>query len=190
MKKILLAVLILVLGTTMAQAQLYIDGYGAFTGAGDAKNELGVGGGLGYAITPNVNVLLHAIMTSKTTNANTNKETSYEHMMVQGVIEYGYHFANNPLIWALSIGLGMSDTSIDYDEAMAKEELSDKGFSWALYTGLQWVATQHVTPFLQVGYHRSIYNSELKDATIGGAQVLVGVRITLFGGNKSIMDGY
>jgi hypothetical protein len=174
----------------MAHAQMHIDLMGAYTGAGDAENELGGGGGLGFALTPNVNFLFHAIMGSKTTNVNTSKETSYEHMMFQGVIEYGYHFQNNPFIWASSIGLGMSDTSIDYSSASAKDSLSDKGFTWAVYTGMQWVATQHITPFFQVGYHRSMYGSELKNATIGGVQVFVGARVTLFGGNKSIMDEY
>ncbi|TAL29777.1 MAG: hypothetical protein EPN93_20785 [Spirochaetes bacterium] len=192
MKKLFLALAAVILGASMAHAQMQIDLMGAYTGAGDAKSQLGFGGGLGMTVVPNVNVMFHIIDGQYTKNADEYNEVAYEHLMIQGAVEYGYRFAA-PLVWASSVALGWSKTGIEYNYSAPladKESLDDSGFSWAVYTGLQWIATQHITPFLQLGYHMSMYTGGLKDGSIAGVQILVGVRFTVFGSNKGIMDEY
>ncbi len=188
MKKIIMLFAIWFASMSAAAAAVYVDGMGAYTGAGDAKNQFGFGFGAGLSITDNVNVLARGIMNSVTKNANDPNETRYYYNMIMGAVEYAYGFKEVPLLWTSSAGVGMGMVRVQLD--IVDNEFSDNGICIAGWTGLTYVATQHVAPFIQVGYHKSFFNSDFKGENISGFQFLAGVRITLLGGNRAIGGGY
>ena len=66
----------------------------------------------------------------------------------------------------------------------------DIGAVGALWIGALYHATQRISPFLEIGYHYSTYQNDFKDKSIQGVQVLLGIRFTVWGKNKSIFDEY
>lgn len=189
MRKNIIAVFLFVASCAPVHAALLIDGMGAYTMTGDAENQPGFGAGIGCTVTGNVNVFLKAVGGSTTERADSPRQVDYSHSMFMGVVQYGYQIPGVPLTWNTSLGLGASRTEIEYkDPGTALKE--ETGIAFAAWTGLMLAATQHIGPFLEVGYHRSVYDRDFKDDTIGGFQFFAGIRLTLFGKNRSIFADY
>lgn len=188
MKRILVALCGVFLSASVASAAVYLDGLGAYTDAGDAETMIGVGAGVGFQASDNINIFIRGLGHSKTEDVDRPEETRYGHHMLMGVFEYAYTFSEAPFRWISSVGVGMSRTSVDAKNLPA--ELDETGLAFGVWTGFLWIATQHISPYLQAGYHHSMYSKDFEGETIGGYQVLFGVRFTFFGKNRSIDSEY
>ncbi|HSV97713.1 MAG TPA: hypothetical protein VLM75_12395 [Spirochaetota bacterium] len=188
MKRILVGLCGVFLSASVASAAVYLDGMAAYTNAGEAETMLGFGAGVGFQAGENINIFIRGLAHSKTEDANTADEAGYRHDMVMGVFEYAYAFSEVPFHWIASLGVGMTKTGVERKNLMI--ELSETGVAFGAWTGFLWMATQHIAPYLQVGYHKSMYADDFEGENVGGYQVLFGVRFTLFGRNRSIDSDY
>ncbi len=191
MKRIIITVLIIFSSTTIAMANLYVDGMFILNNTGDTKNQSGFGLKIAASIREDINIFIRQTYTTTTEDPNTINETEY--MQVQGFLggEYLYFVQQFPVAISLSAGVGVSHTEVMPKEHLPGiKELSETGTSYGLWLSTQWLLTQWVAPFFEVGYSKSMYTMDFKNASIGGLQFLIGVRFTLWGKNKSLSDVY
>ncbi len=156
------------------------DVIGAYNNVGDAKNQPGLGFGLGYQVHKDFNIITRTIFSFVTENKNKPDQIKYEHLMSMGGVEYVYFFPQYRLFWRSSFTIGYSETMIRSRTATGDYELRDKGANFAFSTGIQWIATQHLSPFLDLGYHNSYYYGDFEESKIGGYQILLGIRVYIF----------
>lgn len=182
-------ILIMILFSSTAFANnIYADFNGAYTQTGDLKNQPGLGGTLAVSIHPNVNFFARTIFSSVTKDADTVEETEYSYLLALGGVQALMRIKDSPVYWITDLGFGMADGQAEASNSGL--QVGEKGFAFALWTGLLVEATQRISAYLEVGYHYPFYNSELKDADIKGFQALVGIRITVWGKNRSLFGGY
>ncbi|MBN1533903.1 MAG: hypothetical protein JXA20_14635 [Spirochaetes bacterium] len=199
MKRILLGTLFAALFSTAATANVFVDGYGALVGAGSARWQYGGGGALGFTLTRDFNILYRGMYSlySKDRdfeNVNYNPtyyELNFDHMMHLVGLEYMFPIDRFRLQWRSSVMAGFSMTTMEYEPVSGglTQTKEDTGLSIALWTGIQFNATQHISPFIDLGMHMSFYQSELSDKSIVGLHVMVGVRFYI-GDNRRIDDYY
>lgn len=189
MNKILLIVVVLFLSISTSFATIFLDGAGAFVGTGDAKNQLGLATGLGYNLNPNINLLFRFNYSFVTKDSNDPVlETEYTHNIFAGGVEYQtkispkYH-----LDFIGGLLVGFSQTKISPKSA---SEQDDSGLSLQPYVGVVYDVTQRISPFVELGYHKSFYSSKLKDSSIGGVTAYVGVRFSIYGINRDLSSDY
>jgi len=187
-KRILLILLGLSLWIPSARAAVYLEGVAAYTNAGKADTMLGFGAGVGFQAGENINIFLRGLSHTKTENAGTMDKAEYSHDMVMGIFEYAYAFPTAPFRWITSFGVGMTMTEVQKDSQSV--DLSEMGMAFGVWTGFLWTATQHIAPYLQIGYHKSMYSEDFEGENVGGYQVLFGVRFTLFGRNRALDSDY
>lgn len=191
LKRILLVLFFFLISSHLASAALLIDAMGAYTTTGDAKSQIGGGFALGYTVNRNFSILCRSIIGSTTKDAGTELEINYAYRMFMGAVEYNFYLPGLPIIWKSSAGLGGAETDIEFhSDKLTGAHGSEFGAAFAVWTGIQYVATQHVSPFIDFGYHKAFYFDKLQDAKIGGIQILLGVRVILFGNNKSLSEDY
>jgi len=187
-KRILVALCGVFLSASVASAAVYLDGMAAYTNAGEAETMLGFGAGVGFQAGENINIFIRGLTHSKTKDAGTVDEAEYRHDMVMGVFEYAYAFPEAPFQWITSFGIGMTKTGVEQKNLSV--ELSETGVGLGVWSGFLWTATQHIAPYLQIGYHKSMYAEDFEGENVGGYQVLFGVRFTLFGRNRVMSSDY
>jgi hypothetical protein len=185
--------------STAAAANVFVDGYGAFVGTGDARWQYGGGGALGFTLSRDFNILYRGMYTlyskdSEFENVNftpTFYEFSFSHMMHMVGLEYLYPIDQFRLEWRSSVMAGFSSTTMEYKPVSSglTQTKEDMGLSIALWTGIQFNATQHISPFIDLGFHMSFYQSDLSNKHILGLHVMAGVRFYI-GDNRGIDEGY
>lgn len=188
-KRIIFILLLWWIFISVSEANIYVDANAAFTQTVDAKNQFGGGIGLLFSVHRDINVFLKGIFNTRIRNYGEDDEVSYNHIMNLAGLEYRYNISNMPLYWKSSIGIGIGNTQIDYKNYNSLDQ-NDNGFSAAAWTGLEYIFTQHLSSFIDVGFHKSFYTEKLKDSDIMGLQVLLGLRVTIFGKNRSIFSDY
>jgi hypothetical protein len=188
LKKILLVILILFLQSSFANAKLYFDAIGSYTSTDDARDQFGGGGALGIDITRDVNFFLKGIFTTRTLHVDSNNEENYTYLMGLFSIQYSYQIMRLPVFWISSVGVGYSFVEAEYKRT--DSDISDSGTALALWTGVLFHWTQRVSPYFEVGYQQSFYQGDYSDKDIAGMQVLLGIRFTFYGVNRSIFDDY
>ncbi|MDY6970054.1 MAG: hypothetical protein SVR08_15555 [Spirochaetota bacterium] len=189
MNRVFLILIILFIFISASQANIYIDINGALTQTVDAENQIGGGGAVLYDIHRDINVFFKTIINTRILHYNSNDQVQYEYYMNLAGMEYQYNINNIPLFWKFSIAMGFGNVNIDFKDN-TKEDSNDSGFCMAAWTGLKYVVTQHLCPFIDIGIHKSLFTKELKNSNIMGAQILVGLRITVYGKNRSILSDY
>ena len=172
-----------------SHANIYVDANGALTQTIDAENQIGGGGGIFFDVRRDVNIFFRSIFNTRILHYGSDNEVQYEYHINLVGIEYLYNIYNMPLYWKSSIAMGIGNTNIDFKDNTIQDS-SDDGFCIAAWTGLEYVATQHLSPFIDIGIHKSFYTKELKNSNIMGAQILIGIRITVYGKNRSILSDY
>ncbi len=200
MKKILIGILIFFISSTSSFANFYIDGFASYIDAGDAKILPGTGIALAFDIHRNVNLIARGglnTITKRSDSYISSKKDKYSHTMGLAGIEYTYHIYKYRLGWKSSLLAGGSSTKIELKETFTDTSInptstkdSDTGMSAAIWTGIQFYATQHISPFLDVGYHYSYYSNDFKDDSIYGFHMMIGIRFTVWGINKKFDDDY
>lgn len=191
MKRILAIIIFFFIASVNSYAVFFIDGYGAYINAGDLKNQLGGGLGLGTDINSDLNFLFRAASTSATENPDDPDEVNYEHLTALAGVEFVpqiQELRNYRLSWKTSILAGISNSEVEMENVSGKSD-SEMGFACAIWTGLQYDVTQVVAPFIDLGYHSSFYRDKMKDASVQGYQVAFGIRFYLTG-NRDYTGDY
>ena len=180
--------LIWLLSSSLASAKLYVDAIGSYTRTDDASDQYGGGAAFGVDITRDVNFFLRGIYTTRTLHTNSSNEETYSYMMGLAGLQYSMQIRKLPLFWITSIGVGGSTVRAEYK--ISGDDVTDSGTCLALWTGLLFHWTQRLSPFFEIGYHQSFYRGDYSDKDIAGMQILLGIRVALFGVNRSIFDDY
>jgi len=189
LKKLLIAIMIFCVSSATAMAKVYVDLNGAYVNAGDAIEQTGFGGGLALSLSRDFNLVYRGMGTSASRNPNDFDEKKYDHMMQMLGFEYNMPVFSR-ISWKTSLLAGYSSTYLQKEEFAIIYDYNDDGFAMAAWTGITFDATQWLSPFIDIGYHYSYYTGELKDDSIRGLMVMVGVRICVWGPTKRIDDGY
>ncbi len=177
-----------VLISSTAYANIYADFNGAYTQAGDLRNQPGIGLTLAFSIHPNFNFFARTIYGTVTKDPNTVDEIEYSYMLMTGGIQSVMRIRETPFFWTVSLGLGAADG--EAEQNYTGMHAQENGFAVALWAGLLAQATQRISAYVEAGYHYPFYSEDLEDASVKGFQVTMGVRITLWGKNRSLFDGY
>ena len=209
MKKILILLLLFFFTKgAFAIGNIYIDGVGAYTQTNDAKNQYGWGLGLLYKMSDDFNVFFKTIISQRKNVGLDTRESipgeyteyfsKYKYRMFIGGIEYLYNINNLPFYWknSAAVGVGAAEIKSNYNYDFGwppygyRTDKKDTGICVAFWTGILYTFTQSLSGYIDVGYHKTYFNDELKDAKIMGLQVVAGVRFTAWGVNKSIYSEY
>lgn len=191
MKKIIIMIITILAGATIAMANLCVDGLLILNNAGDAKTQSGVGLKIATTIRDDINVFFRPTYSSTTEDPDTIDKIEY--IQFQGLLggEYVYYIKQYPVAITLSAAAGVSHTEVmPKNDIPGIKELAETGIGYGFWLGGQWVFTQLVTPFIEIGYSKSMYTADFKNASIGGLQFLAGIRFTIWGRNKSLSDEY
>jgi len=190
LKKILVIILFIFLSTADSFAVFFVDGFGANIDAGDLETQYGFGGGLGFNITSDLNLLFRSTLTSVTENQDKIDETEYEHFTALAGVEYTPKIpilSRYRLNWRSSILAGFSNSEVSI-ENVEDGDASDSGFACSFWTGIQYDLTQVISPFLDLGYHSSFYINDFDDASVNGYQIALGIRFYLTGSRDYTSD--
>jgi hypothetical protein len=199
LKKLIIIICILLFNSgAFAVGNIYIDGMGAFTQTSDLKNEYGGGGSLLYQISDDFNLFIRNIFNQRKIEDKTalgeSYYSKYKYFMSLAGVEYLYNINKLPLFWKNSLGLGAGSATIQTDfnswSRKYQNDISDTGLCIAVWTGAMYVFTQSISAYMDIGYHKTYFFDKLKDEKIMGLQVILGVRFTLWGVNKSIYSEY
>ena len=190
MKRLLFILLILAGTASQSFASFYVDLMGAMVNADDLENQSGLGLGLGYVLNDNLDLCLRSTYTMATDNADLSDEINYDHMTVMTGVSY---VPKLPLLerfrlnWKNTFLAGYSMS--EFDEDLTGSHFSDQGLALAFLTGLQFDATQMISPFFDIGYHKSFYENDMEDASVQGFQFALGVRFYI-GNTQKYSNGY
>jgi len=190
-KKIIVMIITVLSSTTIAMANVYVDGLLMINNTGDAKSQSGFGLKIATSIRDDINIFFRQTYSSTTEDPNTINETEY--MQIQGFLggEYVFFIQQFPVAITLSAAAGMSRTEVNpKDDFSGIKDLGENGIGYGLWVGTQWLLTQRVTPFIEIGYSKSMYTTDFKNASIGGLQFLAGIRFTVWGKSKSLSNDY
>ncbi|MFW5770681.1 MAG: hypothetical protein ACOCX9_04520 [Spirochaetota bacterium] len=192
MKKILLTVAISFIFVSSAWAEIYIDVSGMYNQTGDAENQMGLSSALGITVTSDLTAYFRFYTSGMTKDSDTVNEVTHNQEAFLGGIEYAYRFSSYPVFWKSSIALGTVSTSTDWDDTTDPDHINKKesGMAAGLYTGVEYILSQRVSPFVEIGYLRTFYEKDYEKDTIAGVQVYAGVRVTVWGKNKGLFDDY
>jgi len=189
LKKLLVAVFIFFISITSSFAAFFIDGQGNYIATGEFEPVIGWAGGIGFGITDDVNFLLRASLSEYTENKGLDDELQYEYSYAAAGIEYIPPIAileEYRVYWKNAINIGASDFEVSVPDG--DSEGVGPGVYVSFNTGLQYNFTQLIAPYIDLGYHKSYYDTT-KDVSITGYQVALGVRFYLFG-SRNYEAGY
>jgi len=190
LKKILAAVFLLFIFSSVSYASVFMDLGGSYVMAGDAKNQYGATGTLGFSIHKDASFIAKSTYSTVTENQGDPDEVKYTHFTNLFGFEYTPYIPvleRYRLSWKSMALFGISQTEID--DSSTGDSSSEMGPAFAILTGIKFDATQTLAPFINIGYHYSMYRKDLKDLSIQGFQAEIGIRF-YFTGNKSYSDRY
>lgn len=192
MKKIVLTAIISFFAISSAWANIFVDACGIYNQTGDAETQMGLSGSIGMSITQDFNAFFRYYTTGMTKDADTLDEVSHSQQAFLGGVEYAYRFSNYPIFWKSSIALGSVSTKTEWDDTVDPDHVDKKesGMAAGIYTGVEYVLSQRVSPFIEAGYLTTFYEKDYEKDTIAGVQVYAGVRVTVWGKNKGLFDDY
>lgn len=190
MKRLLFTLLIILGFSSVSFANFYVDLMGAMIYADDADKQTGFGLGFGYVLTKEIDFYLRGTYSMSTDHANRPNEINYEHItaMVGAAYIPDLSFLERfRLSWKNTLLLGYSRSEVD--KKLTGEDISCQGFAFAFLTGLQYDVTQIISPFFDIGYHKSFYKGQANELSVHGFQFDLGVRF-YFGHSKKYDAGY
>jgi hypothetical protein len=184
-----------------AIGNIYLDGMGAVTQTYSAHDEFGGGGGLLYQLSDDFNFFFKNIFNKRKIAIDTldgRKYDEYSYNMTLCGLQYLFNINKLPLFWTGSLGIGAGSVNIKNNygwntSTSRREYLTDKsdtGLCMGIWTGAMYVFTQSISAYMDIGFHKTYLFNDLKDEKIMGFQVILGVRFTLWGVNKSIYSEY
>ncbi|HOO72899.1 MAG TPA: hypothetical protein PK926_14175 [Spirochaetota bacterium] len=197
MRKILVTLSFVLMISVSAMANVYLDVYGTFLTSGDAEYQYGAGGALGVDFVPDISFIYRGMYAFSTFDGDTLKEKKYGYMLQMLGVEYNYPVPKAYMGWKSSVMIGISELSIEekkgsLDPANPTDSRTRKemGFTVGIWTGVKFDVSQHVAPFIDLGYHYSFFSGSLEDELIHGVHLMFGVRFTLWKKSRDIYRDY
>jgi len=190
LKNIFLALISVFIFSSVSYASVFMDLNGAYVMTGDAETQYGGGGAFGFSIAPDLSLLAKGTYSTVTKNLGDPDEMEYKHWTSLFGFEYTPiipFLERYRLSWKSMFLAGLSSTEVS--DTLNNEDYSDTGFAMAIMTGIKYDATQNISPFINIGYHYSMYWKDMEDASINGFQAEIGVRF-YFTGSRSYSDRY
>jgi opacity protein-like surface antigen len=189
LRKLILIITFCIFLTTKSYASIFLGLSANSTDAGDAKKQVGYGFDIGADLMPGLNLFLK---TKQSSVSEDNGDKEYSHLMVFGVVEQNFQIKRLPLFATVALGVGYNKTEIDKKNLFPEPDVhqSDKGFGYALWGGVRYHLTQMVSPFVNVGYHKALYQNDFEKADISGVQINIGATFTFFGKNNGLFSQY
>lgn len=190
MKRLLFILLIIIGFSSASFANFYADLMGVMITGDDVDNQAGFGLGFGYALNQNIDLCLRGTYSMSTDHANLPNEINYEHITLMAGAAYipNLSFLDRfRLSWKNTLLLGYSRSEVN--NKLIYKDISCQGFAFAVLTGIQYSATQIISPFFDIGYHKSFYNGQLNELSVHGFQFDLGVRF-YFGHSRKYDTGY
>jgi hypothetical protein len=163
---------------------------GARVNADDLENQTGFGLGLGYGLNEEIGLYFRSTLTEATENANLATEINYGHTTVMAGVVYTPVLPileRFRLSWKNTFLVGYSMSEVEIKEV--NEDVNDSGIAASFWTGLQFDATQMISPFFEMGYHKSFYENKMEDISVQGMQFALGVRFYITN-TKKYSEGY
>jgi hypothetical protein len=189
LKKLLLIVFIFFISITSSFAAFFIDGQGNYIATGELDPVTGWAAGIGFGLTDDVNFLVRASISETTENKDLATEMNYEYAYAAAGIEYIPPipiFEKYRVYWKNAVNIGASMFEVSSKDG--EDDGVGPGVYTSFHTGLQYNFTQIIAPYIDLGYHKSFYDSS-KDVSIKGYQVALGVRFYIFG-NRDYEQGF
>lgn len=191
MKKIIFILFIYFMAVTSSYASFFIDGYGDHIATGDYEPVTGLGLGLGFSLTDDVNLLFRSSMATKTEYKDTTYELKYNYSSATVGVEYIPVidlFDYVRLQWKNSVNVGASLFEFD-DKSSTEGKDSKTGAFLSFKTGFQYNFTQVISPFIELGYQKTFFSSSSSEYSIRGWQASLGVRFYVTG-SRDYETGY
>lgn len=189
MKKLFLIVFIFFISITSSFAVFFIDGQGNSMATSELDPVSGWAVGIGFGITDDVNFLLRASASEAIEDKGLAGELKYEYSYAAVGIEYIppiQILEKYRIYWKNAVNIGTSMFEVSF--ANGEDDGVGPGVYTSFHTGLQYNFTQVIAPYIDLGYHKSFYDST-KDISIKGYQVALGVRFYIFG-SRDYEKGY
>jgi hypothetical protein len=189
LKKLLLIVFIFFISITSSFAAFFIDGQGNYIATGELDPVTGWAAGIGFGLTDDVNFLVRASISETTENKDLATEMNYVYAYAAAGIEYIPPipiFEKYRVYWKNAVNIGASMFEVSSKDG--EDDGVGPGVYTSFHTGLQYNFTQIIAPYIDLGYHKSFYDSS-KDVSIKGYQVALGVRFYIFG-NRDYEQGF
>lgn len=193
MKKILLVISVLLIAVVPASAEFFIDGRVDYMSTGEFKSILGGGGALGFSISDDVSFVAGGFVAQNKENAGLDNQLMYEFSAFLAGIEYIPPIEYIDLYrikWKNSISFGYSSFEAEQEIPGSPDsiEIREGGFITSFKTGIQYSFTQTISPFFDLGYHKTFYPENVK-ISVAGWQTAIGVRL-YFGGSRDFNSNY
>jgi hypothetical protein len=163
---------------------------GAKVDTDDLESQTGFGLGLGYGLNETIDLYFRSTITESTENTNLATEINYEHTTVMAGVVFTPVLPvleRFRLSWKNTFLVGYSMSDVEFNET--NNEVDDSGIAASFWTGLQFDATQMISPFFEMGYHKSFYENKMEDISVKGFQFALGARFFL-ANTKKYSEGY
>jgi len=190
LKKLFFIVSIFFLSVTSSFAVFFVDAQGDYMSTTKYQPVTGFAAGIGFSLADDVNFLFRCAMAENTEHANLPEEIRYNYSAAAAGIEYIPPIGlleNYRLYWKNAVCVGVSEFEIKGNGSTTKDKTAGPGPIVSFQTGLQYNFTQVLSPYFDLGYHKSIYAST--DPSIHGWQVAVGIRFYI-AGSRDYDAGY
>jgi len=160
---------------------------------GDYKPVMGFGGGIGLSLNENINFILGGGNTSMSehTDDPANK-INYEYHYITGGIEYipTISFFEKYLVsWKSAIKAGWSEFKLNGKKTWFNIDDRESGLMTMFNTGLQYNFTQVISPYFDLGFQKTFFNTNKTSLKISGLEMDLGVRFYILG-NRDYENGY
>ncbi len=193
MKKLLFTIIIFSLSISSSFASFFVNGGGNYMYTGGFIPVYGFEGGAGFSLNENINFLLDGSYALSTENDNDKiNKKKYVYKFYTGGIEYIPTldiFEKNNIYWKNTLSVGASTVSRKGHTGGANAEDQHSGLFTMFKTGLQYNFTQVISPYFDLGYHKTFFNTAKTSLSIGGLEFDFGVRFYIFG-NRDFESGY
>ena len=185
-------VLFITMASSALSARVYMGLLGSYTDAGDAQELYGAGVDLGVDVTPGFIFFGRIIMNYPAIeDKGTDAEVKYKLNTFLACLQYRGHVMDElPLVYTVTLGVGSCLVSADPAKEGSKSTSDIGKPTYALWLGVDYVWTQTLCPYFQLGYHKSRFENDYKSSSVQGLQVIIGVRFTFFGDNRGISEDY
>lgn len=185
MKKLFAIIFIFFLSITSSFAfTLFVEGQGEYinTATKHYPSLSGFGAGLGVGLTDNVNLIARFAQASESHKLYSYFDVNTDCKFMTGGIEIIPSISSLDKIrtyWKSSLEFGRSEFNYE-NNYPTNTHAEGRGYVVLFKTGLQYNFTQIVSPYFNIGYHKSSY-PDSTDIKISGWEADFGVRIYVFG---------
>lgn len=198
MKKSVLFFILAIVPTLVFPARLSISPQAGYLSLSDANSPFVFGAAVDGDIYPNLALGFSGWYGVAKENPDANNDLDNEetlHIQSTAFLQYRYPISRFPLYVTGELQVGYARTEIEKlwnATDFRTEKKSDSGGVIALNLGVQYDFNQSISGWVKGGYYNCIYGGDLDAAgiSVSGAMVSFGLRVNVWGINRSLKEGY